>query len=139
MGQRTIGEGGPSPIVRALKRRAIVPQPCGAVRGGSRRQEDTDEGNGLMTPPRKTRPGTSRGSRPLRGRTAPVARTCTAIDDALIAASGIDAHAILIVARDQAGALRLWSASGDVLEALRLAEYARGELTVRALHEPSST
>jgi len=91
-----------------------------------------------MTAPRKTSPGSPRRTRtPHAGQgPAPGRMPRTPIDDALIAASGVDARAILVVVRDQAGGLRVLCSDGDPLENLRLAEYARAELTVRALRAP---
>jgi hypothetical protein len=88
-----------------------------------------------MTSLRKTNPGPTRRKRTHSASAAPVVGTNarTPVDDALIAASGVDAQSILIVTRDQAGALRVWSSTSDVSENLRLAEYARGELAVCAL------
>lgn len=113
----------------------IVPQECGAVRGSPLRENEQEEGKGIMTPLRKTTPGPTRRKRTHSASAAPVVGTNarTLVDDALIAASGVDARSILIVTRDQAGALRVWSSTGDMSENLRLAEYARGELTVCAL------
>lgn len=99
------------------------------------REDDTEEGNGLMTPPRKTPTGSPHPSRSEHASAAPVdcTQTHTPVDDALIAASGIDARSVLIVTRDHGGAMQVWYSTGDMRENLRLVEFARGELTVRAL------
>lgn len=99
------------------------------------RDEVTEEGKGLMTPPRKTTPGPTHCTRTEHAGAAPVdcTQTHTPVDDALIAASGIDARSVLIVTRDHGGAMQVWYSTGDMRENLRLVEFARGELTVRAL------
>ena len=90
-----------------------------------------------MTPPRKTSPGSTRAARTTHAGRAPAAsaKTHSAADALLIAASGVEPQSILIVTRDEAGVLRVWSTPDDPLENLRLAEYARGELSVAMLCE----
>lgn len=90
-----------------------------------------------MTPPRKTAPGQTRTKRTTRAGHAQAinASTHATADELLIAASGIALQSILIVTRDEAGVLRVWSTPDDPLENLRLAEYARGALCVSILSE----
>ncbi len=90
-----------------------------------------------MTPTRKTAPGQTRTRRTTRACHAPAinASTHATADELLIAASGIALQSILIVTRDEAGVLRVWSTPDDPLENLRLAEYARGALCVAILSE----
>ena len=90
-----------------------------------------------MTPQRKTSPGQTRPRRTKRAGHGPAinAITYATADELLIAASGIALQSILIVTRDEAGVLRVWHMPDDLLENLRLAEYARGELSVCMLCE----
>ena len=90
-----------------------------------------------MTPPRKTAPGQTRTRRTTRAGQAPAisASTHATADELLIAVSGVALQSILIVTRDEAGVLRVWSTPDDPLENLRLAEYARGALCVAILSE----
>lgn len=89
-----------------------------------------------MAPPRKKAPHSPPRKRMQRASSTPamaLARNA-GVDSALIGAAGVEAQSVLIVTRDHAGALRVWSSSSDTRENLRLAEFARGELSISALH-----
>lgn len=106
------------------------------MRGGSVCEEEQEEGNAKMAPPRKKAPhSTARRRKQCASSTPAMAAARNAgVDSALIAAAGVEALSVLIVTRDHAGALRLWSSSSDTRENLRLAEFARGELSISVLH-----
>ena len=105
------------------------------VRGGPVREEEQEEGKGIMAPPRKKAPHSTPRKRLQRAsvmQATAVARNAN-VDNALIGAAGVEAQSVLIITRDHAGALRVWSSSSDTRENLRLAEFARGELSISAL------
>ena len=105
------------------------------VRGGPVREEEQEEGKGIMAPPRKKTASAARRKCTQQAGSAPAktAARNAGVDNALIGAAGVEAQSVLIVTRDHAGALRVWSSSSDTRENLRLAEFARGELSISAL------
>jgi hypothetical protein len=90
-----------------------------------------------MKAPRKTSPGSTSTVPTSRAGDEQAARALKHFnaDALLIAASGLTLQSILIVTRDEAGVLRVWHTPDNPLENLRLAEYARGELSVSMLCE----
>lgn len=90
-----------------------------------------------MTPPRKTSPGSNRTARtPRAGRKQADATTNVSSDMLLVQAAGVAPQNVLIVTRDQHGALRLWCNGPDPFDGLAMAEYARSRLQVAAMrHE----
>lgn len=95
-----------------------------------------------MTPPRKNSPRTTRKARRSRAGAVPVPcmHPPSASDAVLIAAAAIEAQDVVVVTRDhRTGELRLWCGSGDPVEHLRMAEYARGELLLSVLRRESAT